>query len=179
MFNLSNLHAKVYIFDECRCVITSANLTSSGLRRNIECGVLLVDSPSVTKMNDFYEMMTNDRDVGKITNKKIREITTLLERIPPTLRIEYPSLDIEETTDEKIRAITSNLTGWKREVFLRLGQFDDEFTSSETALIAKQLRTRYPRNNYPEAKVRQVLQQLRDLGLVEFVRPGVYRKLWV
>jgi len=29
-----------------------------------------------------------------------------------------------------------------------------------------------------EAKIRQQLQELRDLGLIEFIDRGVYRKLW-
>ena len=34
------LHAKVYIFDEARAVITSANLTQAGLAKNHELGVV-------------------------------------------------------------------------------------------------------------------------------------------
>ena len=86
---------------------------------------------------------------------------------------------MSEASDSNLLAITDNLSEWKRDVFLTLGQFDDEFTTSEITIIAEQLRTHYPRNNNREAKVRQILQQLRDLGLVEFVRPGVYRKLWI
>jgi len=40
VYNCSNLHAKVYIFDDSQCVITSANITSSGFKRNVECGIL-------------------------------------------------------------------------------------------------------------------------------------------
>ncbi|MDR3300288.1 MAG: phospholipase D-like domain-containing protein [Candidatus Accumulibacter sp.] len=40
VYNCSNLHSKIYIFDDSSCLITSANLTSSGLKRNEECGVL-------------------------------------------------------------------------------------------------------------------------------------------
>lgn len=34
----------------------------------------------------------------------------------------------------------------------------------------------YPRNQHVEAKLRQQLQRLRDLGLVEFISPGRYKR---
>jgi type II restriction enzyme len=37
----------------------------------------------------------------------------------------------------------------------------------------------YPRNHHVAAKLRQQLQVLRNLGLVEFVRRGVYRRTMV
>ncbi|MGD2080871.1 MAG: hypothetical protein PVJ36_07070 [Nitrospirota bacterium] len=36
----------------------------------------------------------------------------------------------------------------------------------------------HPENKFVKAKIRQQLQQLRDLGLIEFLERGVYRKLW-
>ena len=38
---LSNLHAKVFVADEAAAIVTSGNLTRSGLDRNLEYGVLL------------------------------------------------------------------------------------------------------------------------------------------
>jgi len=179
VFNCSNLHAKVYIFDDSRCAITSANLTISGLRKNIECGVMIDDLPSVGKIIDFYDDIQMRNDVGRISNKNIIEIQGLLERLPQITPIKYPQFDISAGSDKNVVSIARNLTGWKRDVFLTLGQFEDEFTTAEIAVIAEQLRAHYPRNNNREAKVRQILQQLRDLGLVEFVNPGVYKKLWI
>jgi type II restriction enzyme len=88
-------------------------------------------------------------------------------------------MDISVIPDENLNAVSEGLSGWKRDVFLTLGQFDETFKTAEVSIIAQQLGDKYPYNNYREAKVRQVLQQLRDLGLVEFTSPGVYRRLWV
>ena len=41
--SLSHLHAKVYVADEAAALVGSANLTRSGLDRNLEYGVLLDD----------------------------------------------------------------------------------------------------------------------------------------
>jgi hypothetical protein len=183
IYNCSNLHAKIYIFDESHCVITSANITTSGFKRNVECGVLSNDPVAVSSVICFYEEICQRNDVGRISNRTISEITNLLERLPVATAIRYPRLDVRpaerEISDENLLAIAENLTGWKKDVFLALGQFDDEFTTREITEMAEILKIRYPRNNNREAKIRQVLQQLRDIGLVEFVRPGVYKKLWI
>jgi hypothetical protein len=44
---ISNLHAKIYIADRKRAILTSANLTSSGLRKNIEVGILINDQEEI------------------------------------------------------------------------------------------------------------------------------------
>jgi hypothetical protein len=49
---LPSLHAKVYVADTARAVITSANLTEAGLRRNFEYGVLLDDTCQVTRVRE-------------------------------------------------------------------------------------------------------------------------------
>ena len=38
--NYQNLHAKIYLFDNKKALITSANLTNNGLYHNFEYGVL-------------------------------------------------------------------------------------------------------------------------------------------
>ncbi|MCL2285294.1 MAG: phospholipase D-like domain-containing protein [Firmicutes bacterium] len=178
-FNCSNLHAKLYIFDDSQCIVTSANLTSNGLKNNMECGVITNDAGIVSSALGYYDYIIAREDVTKITERIIREMASLLKRLPPVPRVQYPSPDLSVIPDKNVLAITQGLSGWKKDVFILLGSFDEIFTSSEVRLMAHQLQMKYPRNNNREAKVRQILQQLRDLGLVEFSEPGVYRKLWV
>jgi phosphatidylserine/phosphatidylglycerophosphate/cardiolipin synthase-like enzyme len=49
---LPSVHAKVYIADLERAVVTSANMTDSGLFRNFEYGVLFSDSQTVKAIHD-------------------------------------------------------------------------------------------------------------------------------
>ena len=49
---LPNLHAKVFVADEKAAIVTSGNLTRSGLDTNIEYGVVLRDPPLVKKVRD-------------------------------------------------------------------------------------------------------------------------------
>ena len=62
--SLSHLHAKVYVADEAAALVTSANLTRSGLDRNLEYGVLLDDPALVRKVRgDLLAHMRLGSDV--------------------------------------------------------------------------------------------------------------------
>ena len=63
--SLSRLHAKVYVADEAAAPVTSANLTRSGLDRNLEYGVLLDDPALVRKVRgDLLAHMRLGSDAG-------------------------------------------------------------------------------------------------------------------
>ena len=47
---IPNLHAKVYIFDEHSAIVTSSNLTPSGLNSNIEYGIEVTDPTAIQPM---------------------------------------------------------------------------------------------------------------------------------
>jgi hypothetical protein len=49
---LPSLHAKVYVADQVRAIVTSANLTASGLYRNYEYGLQITDHVTVAKIRD-------------------------------------------------------------------------------------------------------------------------------
>lgn len=50
-----NLHAKLYIFDKRRVVVTSANLTDAGLTRNQEFGFVAEDAEIVARCRDYFD----------------------------------------------------------------------------------------------------------------------------
>ena len=51
----------------------------------------------------------------------------------------------------------------------------EEFTLAQVYARGEELQRLHPQNRYVEAKIRQQLQRLRDLGFVEFVGRGEYR----
>lgn len=53
--NLPQLHAKVFVADTSQAIITSANLTSSGIDRNYEYGITVKGSKPVSKICDDLE----------------------------------------------------------------------------------------------------------------------------
>jgi phosphatidylserine/phosphatidylglycerophosphate/cardiolipin synthase-like enzyme len=52
---ISNLHAKIDMADRKRPILTSANFTSSGLRRNIEVGVLIAEQEKIKALAQTIE----------------------------------------------------------------------------------------------------------------------------
>lgn len=180
VYNCTTLHAKLYIFDNKKCLITSANLTTSGLRKNLECSVLTDNLDLVDSSVCEYNSIIRDSRVGKITPQSISDIGKILENVPPVQRIAYPQFDLSATYESDVNSIAKSLTGWRKSVFVILNAIqDDTFSSQEVKYMAEQLQEAYPENHNREAKIRQILQQLRDIGLIEFTSPGIYRRLWV
>lgn len=180
VYNCTTLHAKIYIFDNKKCIITSSNLTTSGFRRNLECSVVTDDLELVNSSVNEYNSIIKDNSVGKMTIQSIFDIKKIIEKIPSVPQVSYPQLDFSSIYASDINAITKSFKGWRKNVFIILNSMQEDSFSSETVKdIAEQLKEIYPQNHNREAKVRQILQQLRDLGLVEFTSPGFYRRLWV
>lgn len=88
---LPNLHAKVYIADEREAVVTSANLTDAGLRRNFEYGLHIrerdlvkeiaadvtqyasLGSPvGLSQLRQFESVITELRELRTQTEKQLR-----------------------------------------------------------------------------------------------------------
>ena len=180
VYNCTTLHAKLYIFDNKKCLITSANLTTSGLRKNLECSIFTDDMDLVDSSIHEYNAIIKDNRVGKITPQSISDIGEILGKVPPVNKIVYPQFDLSTTYECEINSIVKSFTGWKQSVFIILNSMrEDIFSTQEVKFIAEQLKEAYPENHNREAKVRQILQQLRDTGLIEFTSPGIYRRLWV
>jgi len=53
--HLPSLHAKVYVADSRMAVVTSANLTPSGITGNLEYGVAFTDQPTVMEIRHDFE----------------------------------------------------------------------------------------------------------------------------
>lgn len=51
----ASLHAKCVVVDRCAALITSANFTEAGQRRNIELGALVRHSPIVERIASYFE----------------------------------------------------------------------------------------------------------------------------
>ncbi|HLS70918.1 MAG TPA: hypothetical protein VK027_04580 [Chitinophagaceae bacterium] len=86
---------------------------------------------------------------------------------------EYDILEIPE------EALIASLKGWKLEVLKCIQLIKNQkFTLKEMNNFEFYLKEKYPNNNNITAKIRQQLQDLRDLGLIEFLGNGEYKKLW-
>lgn len=174
MKSFRGLHAKVFLFDEA-AIVTSANLTEGGLRRNWEYGILLRQKKTIDRIRMDFER-TFESGVA-IDGDDIVFVTRIIENTP----IERREIQIETTNEEFVseQAILQSLTGWKKEVYRVVEKLpDDRFTLGEVLEYETHFVHLYPDNRNIDAKIRQILQQLRDLGLIEFIDyQGTYRRL--
>jgi hypothetical protein len=185
------LHAKVYIFDSTTAIVTSANLTTGGLCRNIECGVLLDDGHIVaTLQKTFSNLFIDPDDSWAVTPKILATTEAILARAPT---IEQPPF---EMTEKDLRSLGEESptslyeggvdsirlglrTGWQRALFDILTRIPKQnFWLNDVYKHLDELAARYPRSSTIKESIRRNLQELRDHGLVEFMGNGYYRKLW-
>ena len=64
--------------------------------------------------------------------------------------------------------------GWLADVLGCVERLPASFTLDDVYVYAEELSKKHPKNHNIRPKIRQQLQVLRDLGLLRFVRPGVY-----
>ncbi len=181
--NYQPLHAKVYIFDQKQAIITSGNLTDGGMNTNYEYGVLIKDENNVASvMHDFYALF-NSNITGNISFEIIENAQKIIQDTPREKEITFKPLEVEveenDIFDVGKAPIIKNLTGWKLEVFNCLDSIESKtFLLNEAYAFEDVFSKKYPDNSNIRDKIRQQLQFLRDLGLIEFKGRGVYRKLW-
>jgi hypothetical protein len=189
--NYPLLHAKTYIFDSDRAIITSANLTLGGLQNNYECGVLIHDSNIVGRLkSDFLKIFADEQKVSVVTEKILSTTEDILAKVAQEKKITFeksekdlfPVVSYEpedDLYDGGITTITKTLSGWRLDTFNVVSKIPTNIFKLEQVYAYEQhLRGLHPENRYIKAKIRQQLQELRDLGLIEFLGGAVYRKLW-
>ncbi|HNR48651.1 MAG TPA: phospholipase D-like domain-containing protein [Bacteroidia bacterium] len=186
--NFSKLHSKIYIFDNKKAIITSGNLTNGGLLNNFEYGIYTDEREIVSKIaNDFYQLSSNE-NTGIVKNEHIKEVRQLLLKVPKEQHIKFPNFDINnenisDVGDDSIfldiNTISTALKGWKLEIFKCANEIPKAiFSLAEINSFEENLKLKYPNNNHIPDKIRQQLQNLRDIGLIEFLGNGQYKKLW-
>ena len=76
----------------------------------------------------------------------------------------------------RINDLKLNLrNGWKLDVLCCVETMDREFTFKEFCDAHRaELQRKHPENKFVDDKIRQQLQYLRDLNIIEFKERGVY-----
>lgn len=182
--SLSDLHAKIYIFDGSAALVTSANATYSGMYRNRECGLGTRNVSLVNRLTrSLMRGLGANRPPRVMPLDELESLYIPLGTIKATLPPEVPIPAINAPTSDAVYSITDNETllkgfgGWLRLTLQGvLAMPPNQFRMDDLLGVCAPLASRqYPRNHHVDAKLRQQLQILRDLGLVEFVERGVYR----
>lgn len=185
--SFSDLHAKVYIFDDSSALVTSANATFSGMNRNWECGLGTQNTRVVTRLaRSLLRGLGSDRPPQVMRLRELEALRTPLATIKATLPqpadIPQPAINAPEpdaifsVTDDE--ALLRSFNGWLRLTLQGvLDMPSNGFRMNDLLPVCAPLAVQqYPRNRHVEAKLRQQLQVLKSLGLVDFVDyRGTYR----
>ena len=181
--SLSKLHAKLYIFDDSVALVTSANATHSGLRRNHECGLTTKDRGTVRSLaRSLLRGFGADMSPRKLKTEELEEMYFQLESIEvsvpkqgkvPTQAALKPKFSIPDR-----ERFVKRFKGWQQLTVQGVLEMPESGFRLDDLLVMCGTRAakRYPRNQHVAAKLRQQLQILRDKGVVEFVTPGFYRR---
>ncbi|MGL6119018.1 MAG: phospholipase D-like domain-containing protein [Fusobacteriaceae bacterium] len=179
--NYQGLHAKVYIFDSEKALVTSANLTYNGLNRNFEYGVLISDDKnSVSQIVSDYKALTKSELCGAFNFENVQKIEQIILSTPKTAKIKIDRDGDEIIFQEKGKvSIPKELSQWQKDIYEAVSKLPSQtFTTKDTKQFIDELKKKHPTNNHIEEKIRQQLQQLRDIGLIKFEARGVYKRLW-
>jgi len=180
VYNYQGLHAKIYVFDDERAIITSANLTYNGLYKNYEYGVYVnEDKETMNKIvSDFDNMLLSEMcGVFKIIDIDFIEKT--IKNFGEKINTRFDNDGDNYILDVAKNGITKSLSTWQDDIFNLIDKFENEYFSLEYMYSFEQtLIKKHPKNYHIKEKIRQILQQLRDRGLIKFITPGNYKKLW-
>lgn len=187
VYNRGNLHAKYYIFDNEKVIITSGNLTLNGLSKNYEYGVFIDEDQFVKQSSLDYDDLTKDEDTNFVQLASINEIEKITNGIKVQSKIKLPNINYVFDEDDQKNPVINSVSvenqliqGWKKDVFHIIDRFEDDcFSIDDLYEHEDELLLIHESNHNIQAKIRQILQQLRDIGLVEFVEKGKYKRLWI
>jgi phosphatidylserine/phosphatidylglycerophosphate/cardiolipin synthase-like enzyme len=182
-------HPKVYLTrdkDESSVVIGSSNLTRGGLKTNIEANVLLKGAFLEETIASAYEVYDRLKFAGGRVepDEELLSIYGALCSEANTLRKAPGQSKVRELTGKlkaKVQSLQppvrkrADLYGWLEAVYDALpdGRFNNEDIYRKKDYFLKY----YPGNKNVEAKIRQQLQVLRDMGLIAHLGTGMWQKL--
>jgi len=128
--HLGNLHAKAYIADGHTAIVSSANLTDGGLRRNLELGVAITNPATVREIAD-----------------DLRAYSSLGILIPPDALVELDNMAqkarrnraaIDRETPDGLKSERQSIRSEMRERLVQLGVAGDGFSVNPDASLQAQ-----------------------------------------
>lgn len=180
------LHAKTYIVDDEWALVTSANATNGGMYRNWECGIAVNDLNQIDQLVKL--VLSGFSSKQSPESWTLAELESLREPIRILKKQIAPLTRLAAVEDARVVAIKlgrrskqellSTFSGWLRLTLEAvLTQPDESFTLHEVyATCLPLIADRFPENRFPRQKVRQQLQRLRALGMLDFLGAATYRR---
>jgi HKD family nuclease len=177
-------HPKLYLTRSAQLVsfiVGSSNLTDGGLRKNVEVNVLVEANARDEIVSDAYSAYNR----LKFHPERVAPDDEFVAMYSELCRRERKSRPVEAAAQRAfVRKAASlrrpkpsrrDLFGWLELVYDALPT--GEFTNEDVYASEDDFRSSYPGNLNIKAKVRQQLQVLRDMRLIEHLATGRWRKL--
>lgn len=172
-------HPKLYLLGHegtVTAIVGSSNLTEGGLAKNVEVNVVIEDSAKAELFSDLYGVYNSfkfqadriepDSEYIRLyaqtaARLRSREAAAVTDRQTKTLVRE---LKEKARTLPHPKVSPTDLKGWQKLVYARLPH--GQFRTSDMYKFQEEFARAYPENKHITDKIRQILQQLRDLGLL-------------
>ena len=183
-------HPKLYVLridNEVTSIIGSSNLTEGGLKKNIEVNVVIKASMGDEVVSDVYGIYNQLKfDPKRVVpdDEFLALYAQLCEREREQQRKavrDKSSRDLVRSFKEKASSLRRptpsriDLVGWLELVYDSLPE--GEFTNQQVYEYEREFQQHYPENRNIRAKIRQQLQILRDMGLIEHLGIGRWQKV--
>jgi hypothetical protein len=186
ILSMAGLHAKVYVVDNRCALVTSANATKSGMECNWECGVAIDDPSEIAELlklilrgfGSSQRPQSWTLDEVEMLRAPVQALREQLAPMEALRRLELRSAPPIKLNGVSQAALLNGFSGWTNLVLEgTLAQANGDFTlDSLLSTCMLLVAARFPRNRYVREQVRKQLQRLRDLGLIEFIGGGNYRR---
>ncbi len=183
-------HPKLYLArgnSEVMAAVGSSNLTSGGLTKNIEMNFVMRLDAEEEIVSDLYAAYNSLKFATMACVEPSEALLSLYEEASrlarktswntekEAKRTELAARFREEANALRRPAKTpESLHGWQRLVYEALPS--GSFKTSDAYAFERDFSERYPINTRIQEKIRQVLQQLRDMRFLVHVSRGHWRK---
>ncbi len=183
-------HPKLYVSrsdDAVSSIVGSSNLTEGGLKKNVEINVLIEAQMKDEIASDIYTAYNRLKFHPErvVPDDEFLELyAQLCEREKEHERKstrDKSSLKLRAAFSDKAKSLRRpiptrrDLVGWLELVYDALPEGD--FTNRQLYKYESEFQRHYPHNLHVRAKARQQLQVLRDIGLIEHLGTGRWRKV--
>ncbi|MFA4934413.1 MAG: phospholipase D-like domain-containing protein [Candidatus Methanoperedens sp.] len=182
-------HPKLYLLNngsQATVIVGSSNLTGGGLKNNIEVNAIIKAHIGHEVISDVYGLYNRIKFRSKLF-KPDADYLKNYEKIRQTFKKEYKKYQREPQNIEllaelkqkeealpKIKLDASALFGWQKTIYDKLPS--GIFKTSDIYSYEPEFKNYYPINTEIKAKIRQILQQLRDLGLIKHTKRETWEK---
>lgn len=183
-------HPKIYLLREGERVVISigsSNLTAGGLKDNVEVNAVIEANIKEEVVSDIYGVYNRLKFQKDRFEPDLAYIEQYEEAYEIVQRKSKEALK-EKNTEDRIKKLKERekdlpkpeprrveLFGWQKLVYEKLPK--GTFRTSDMYIYEREFQKIYSENKHIKDKIRQILQQLRDIGLLKHLGREEWEKV--